>query len=437
MENSKFEYLNGQENINFNILPSFINTDLDPTLDKPTTHIRLTEKQLFHNYYLKIEKAQVDYLLSLQEAQKFLVSNRVTARKADFLLGIEGEQIIDYDSSDITQLQKLKDGTIQLLCPMANCNTETFKLRRHFKTCHSSLSSDAINYVVDIARVFARNKSSKTTPTTSQTSRSNRYRNTSLVNRKENYRQCVLCAKLCRNISEHLHSVHKLDRSLPIYQTYLNDCKDIPKLYTKQEKGMTVQLEGEELRNAIEEHGNEVEEETETLEKLRKLRSNLQTLKREKENGSTDLDDQISQAQIEYKKERYKDIRKYSEKSKSWKESFEKYLKMREINNPLRDSRMAIDVILPYESHASLTFEDLMDLHTLRRVLTTFKDKTGQTSITKIKYLKMFKKMLQFLICDIDSPEYKACNTEDRIKNGMILKEAEHENRRPNNHPSK
>lgn len=73
-------------------------------------------------------------------------------------------------------------------------------------------------------------------------------------------------------------------------------------------------------------------------------------------------------------------MRNYSKNTKKWKTSFEEFLKLREINNPARDSRMAIDVIISYETEKAteLSFDDLTDVRQLRIILSYFKDPQTQ-----------------------------------------------------------
>ena len=58
-----------------------------------------------------------------------------------------------------------------------------------------------------------------------------------------------------------------------------------------------------------------------------------------------------------YKRLRFRDKRNYSEQVKLWRDSFFEYLTSRKQNNPERAVRMAMDVVLSYESRdEELTF---------------------------------------------------------------------------------
>ena len=105
--------------------------------------------------------------------------------------------------------------------------------------------------------------------------KSKKYQNTDLVNKKNNYKECVICSKLCINMSDHIQKTHKVHRSHRNYDNYIENAKVIPKVYTKIQDGVRVQLRDTALEDAKEVYADLIGNQQTTLEKLKKFRKNL------------------------------------------------------------------------------------------------------------------------------------------------------------------
>ena len=57
------------------------------------------------------------------------------------------------------------------------------------------------------------------------------------VNRKFNYKECIICFNLVLNLSDHVQRFHKVKKSDPRYDNYVRDPPVIPLCYTKLEFG--------------------------------------------------------------------------------------------------------------------------------------------------------------------------------------------------------
>ena len=142
------------------------------------------------------------------------------------------------------------------------------------------------------------------------------------------------------------------------------------------------------------------------------------------------LKKELEKSQEEYKKLRYKDQRSYSERVLVWKNSFNKHLESRQQSNPKRMVNMAFDVLLPYENHtgSELTFEELSSAGTVRNILDHYKLKAGTSKASKIKYVKMFQRLINFLLQDVSSPERPQKELPNTmLLRGMKLKEVNYE----------
>ena len=261
------------------------------------------------------------------------------------------------------------------------------------------------------------------------------YQNTNHVNRKNNYKKCSICSKLCLNIAQHIKGVHKIGGDDSLYMEYIKNSKVVPKLLTKIEYGKPVELDGSELREAKLKHGKKLANESNTLAALKNLREEMGNLKTKLQEAKNKEEYDISkkllnEVEARYKTIRYKDTRNYSENVFKWKNEFVKFLAMRDYENPERGARMAVDVMLPFEKETGkpLSFQDLLNSGIVRSMLHSFKLHEAITSTSKIKYLKMFELMVRYLICDCLSPEKKMDETaEDLLIRKIRLDEDLHE----------
>jgi len=68
-----------------------------------------------------------------------------------------------------------------------------------------------------------------------------------LVARKSCYKECPICFNLYKNLSDHIFSLHKVQRTDVLYEGYITNPTSVPECYTKLENGKRVKLSGEEL----------------------------------------------------------------------------------------------------------------------------------------------------------------------------------------------
>jgi hypothetical protein len=304
---------------------------------------------------------------------------------------------------------------------------------------HVTLTAGQREFALKVARQLDKNKTFELSDTSvkvkSKLSKAN-YENTRLVNRKFNYKECILCDKLCMNISDHINGVHDIKRLNPLFQKYVCDSKVVPKVYTKLVDKKVVLLEGSELEQAQDIYGKKVYDQKHTLHGLTKLRKEMIEISDQIELSATDisieknLKEKLMSLDKEYKTLRYKDNRSYSPSMTLWKTKFEEHLHLREHFNPSRGSKMAMDVMLCYEKTMAspLTLKDLTNGVTLRDLLQSFRKSENLLSSTKCKYLKMFQMFITYLLCDCSSPERAPNeNNEDFLLRGMRLQEINHE----------
>jgi hypothetical protein len=104
---------------------------------------------------------------------------------------------------------------------------------------------------------------------TQRKSKPAKYQNTALVNRKHNYKQCVLCQSITINLPDHVKKVHDMNRNDPAYDKCVKEPPVIPKCYTQKKGTKTVLLEGDDLKAAKEMYEVDVVKQSGILESLK------------------------------------------------------------------------------------------------------------------------------------------------------------------------
>ena len=401
------------------------------TADSYNLPFRITEAQLEKMFIEKVAESQNKYFSSLDDAFKLWFRNIVYAKEMDAVFGKEGR---NYPGEE-NRRTVLSDGSVKLVCPMDNCTTETFKLKRHLERQHSHLTDSQKLFALSAARKIYRNTKLEGECEDSEAKKKkNSYSNTVLVNRKFNYKECTICSKLCMNIAQHINGVHKISRNDPSYIEYVQNSRTIPKCYTKEVQGKRVKLTSDELRDAEIEHASEVESQQRTLDELKIYRDKMKELRRIL-NESTgekkrDVEHELKKTEEQYRNIRFKEMRNLTTNVQKWSSSFRQYLEQREYHNPKRGTRMAIDVMIPFEKvrGVPLKYEDLVSGPTIRAILQQFKQVDSITATSKLKYIQMFNMLLRYLICDFTSPERK--NSESPVEvlaRGVVMKDIDHE----------
>lgn len=328
----------------------------------------------------------------------------------------------------LSVVKTLKDGTKQLECIISNCKVSTFKLRRHLVNMHPLLSEEQVKYALHMSRTFANNKSSvgpatdSKLPIAEDKPKVNRFTNTKLVNVKSNFKKCLLCHKLYRNISDHIIKTHKISKEDDSYKNLILNSNTIPRILTKCIDGVTVELEGEELASAKSTNGENLSSQIKTLNTLKHLRSEIEkiedSIKKETESANQlEMRAQLEKLKQEYKAERYRDNTNYTENVLKWRVSFLKYLEQEKHAEPRRAVTMAFSIFHSYETDENLilNFQHLLNAQLVRDILLKYCNSSATNSSTQTKYIKLFRYLVDFLTNHFDSPERNENSTYEEI----------------------
>ena len=377
---------------------------------------RVSLNGLIKSFVSDVSTFQKYYIDSVETAFRTLAVNFTKCSEMDEVIGnFEDPEL---DTSDLDIVETLKDGSPKLNCLVGNCRTSTYKLSRHLTDLHKNLSHEQIKYVVSMARIISRNKKavlprSKVCVKTKR----NVVNKTSLVSRKHNYKKCLLCEGLYLNLSDHIFKTHGVSRDNEEYSHLVKTPRVIPKIFTKMSGTKRVELEGEELEEAVREHGTEVEEQRETLNQLKSSREKIEEIKGYMKAAETKeeyekLKEKLSAAQDLYVSHRYRDNRKYNANMTSWYNCYLEYLTQKGCKSPKRVVRMAFDILICFQKNVKTEykFADLMDPRFVRQVVRNFRVTFSISYASKVKYVCEFQKLLHFLILDVDSPERKECS---------------------------
>ena len=115
---------------------------------------RVSSKQLINEFVDKIKIAQEIYKNSIENFIQEWKNNISMCSKMDEEFGEDYEGCVEDDAKVI----KAKDGSHLTKCPISNCATKTFKLRRHLRDIHPSLSENVQEFAIDISKKIERNK---------------------------------------------------------------------------------------------------------------------------------------------------------------------------------------------------------------------------------------------------------------------------------------
>jgi len=398
-----------------------------------TLQHQISVQRVLDSYVNMISTAQGEYKKSLAAAQNFLEANLYHAVTMQNMLGEPAEL-----SPRSTGTKRCKDGTLLLSCPVPKCFLQTSKLRRHFSSAHQELV-EHVDYLVEISRSMEKNIEKSAShgsepvspaPTTlpdAPKSNKNGRGTPNLLARKNNFKQCSLCSTLVINITQHLIKRHKLSINEDAYKLALKNSEVVPKCHIKYDEfGKPSKMDEAELNSISDTQVlAQLEEDKDNLKELKDLRDKIAAarLKMNENPISTArlaiLQGQIDNFQTQYKLARYADRRPYTEHTRSWREAWINNLTRRKLSNPQRQASMAMDVIIAYErsSGSRVSFEQVIKPRIIRCMLQEFINRNpNMKSSSKIKYIKCFQALLDFLLTDMDSPENEEDLDEEEMK---------------------
>lgn len=239
--------------------------------ERYTLTYRRTTEQLTEEYVTSIYDAQQIYRKAVSAADAKFLENAVECMKADNILGAPTA------TSDVrvTLKECLKDGTQFLPCPMVNCSSGSYKLKRHLEAVHSNLNEFQKQYAVEFSKKMSQNSFKIYGMPSTSIGKNPKRVTDNFSDRKHNPKQCKVCDKLVMNLSDHLVKVHKLDRLSPGFKETIRDSPTVPKCYTKIVHGHTVKLAGEELKEAKRAYDGTVDLQSSDLERLKHLKEKM------------------------------------------------------------------------------------------------------------------------------------------------------------------
>ena len=420
------------------LLPTSLFPDLSPVLCTEKNFLysldkRLTKTELIKYYVDEIKDAQNNYKRIVAQAESVLKNNLNACIIVDKALGDDGKNSISKYEAEVERSQK--EGCLRLTCPMISCEARTYKLKRHLASQHN-LTEENVQIGLRIANKIENNKINNPVHINElvEIKKTSVKRNsaTDMVNRKNNYKICILCGKLYLNMSQHVFKTHKINRNDEKYKHYVCDAEVVPRCYIKSENGVISKLENDELETAKQMYSTVVSDQTTTLNDLKTLRNQIsETEKSIKEACSKDkfkeMEEKIIKLKEEYNRKRFHtDIDKYSTLSK-WYDSFKTYLIYREHGDPKRCAKKALDCILPYQlrNEEDITLTHLLNPKIMREILYEFRKGSTTNETSKIHYIRCLQMLLNHLIFDINSPENeKEKNAEEMANTKMKLKQS-------------
>ena len=281
---------------------------------------------------------------------------------------------------------------------------------------HAELTDDAVTYAVKMGKVLVRNDKNflETSHSTKNKSTANKYKCTNLVNRKSNYKECIICKRLIKNMSAHVQEKHKIKKTDGNYKDCVYHCPVVPGCFVKFTNGVAIKMSQTEMDAIKDENEKVLTEQFKTNKSLKQLNEQIRDITK-KISSASDVDEieilksNLLKLKEEYALIRYKDLRQYPETLKTWKESYSSYTRnTTNSKNAEKIARAACDLILNYVQHhedIQLNSEFLLDGKILNEMLILQKNREDLVTDTKLKYLAYYKSFLTFIINNPTSPE--------------------------------
>lgn len=235
--------------------------------------VRQSADALTREYCKTVADAYSSFSKAVSAADEKFLSNITECSKADNVLGTTTSTSALEQLKPPSQHPPLKDGTKYLMCPVMNCSSGSFKLRRHIRSAHPHLNEYQINYGFQLARKLYLNDARDINVSQEVCAGKDARRKCTFNYRykKGNPRRCLTCNKLYMNVADHLINNHKLVRESAEYVHKLRNAPVIPKCYTKTVRGEIVELTGDELEAAKAMYDVTVQAQTVELQTIRKV----------------------------------------------------------------------------------------------------------------------------------------------------------------------
>ena len=365
---------------------------------------RHSGEQLKQTYLNKISEIHETYITSINKEFQNFTTNMPAALKMDFHLGTETS------AEHVTKAFFSTNKSLKI-CPILSCGNHIMKAKRHLESKHSELSEEKVKYAVQVSNLLSKNAHSENKILIS-TSKPNKYKCTNLVKRKGNYKECLLCKRLFKNMPSHITDKHKISKNLPNYKQLVTDCPVIPKCYVKVKENSVEKMTESEIEEVEASGAVNVLEQKKTNLELKELMEKIIEVGKEIKNCNEAemnvLKEKKLQLQNEYNKKRYKDLRQYPSTLKKWKDCFSEYQnKTKKNKNCEKIARAAADIILNHfdTRETTLDLNSLLDGKITNDRLVLFTARDDLVSDTKCKYLTYYKVFVNFICRNPSSPE--------------------------------
>ena len=223
------------------------------------------------------------------------------------------------------------------------------------------------------------------------------------------------------NISDHIQHRHQIDKDDERYGNYIKSSKVIPLVFTTKIRGVITKLTGKELEIAQAKHQQQIDDQDRKLKEMNDVRKEL--------SGSN-----LSSEKQMVLNKKMNDIRHNKSvinhpKIDDWQSSFTSFLKSREYNDPKKNLMMAFTVLQSgFDLSEKISLQELLNPRIIRNTLINFKQHETTNSTSKIKYIKSFQLLIDFITTDIDSPEYlNISDPIEKVARGVDLNQIKHE----------
>ena len=245
METLNIDFGGSEDYLPTHILKLEYKPDTDPHLTQADLNYsnsrRITAGDLLQQYTSRVLDAKSKFLKDVDDCYKKLQNDYPAAVRMDLIIGKEKFT----RKSSTTETKSTNSSSI---CPVNNCNARTARLKRHINAVHPEIKEQAISFAIKMGSILARNGKNLNNEPTNGTKRiSNKYKCTNLVNRKSNYKECLMCKKLYKNMCAHVQDKHKVKKTDANYKNLVYHSPVVPSIYVKYTDGVPKKMSQAEM----------------------------------------------------------------------------------------------------------------------------------------------------------------------------------------------
>ena len=382
--------------------------------DECTLKRRIAPHSVVDKFINDLDYFFSEHIRDLNTLKTEFENNFRHAVNVDNVLG-ECENVENEEQDQVKQLEKSKDGTVRLRCPINKCGAKVFKLSRHLKK--HNLNEEQRKLSFKISNVYARN--------TNLTELKINEHFEDFKNVKMNYKFCVICKSLMLNLCDHLRHTHGLLKDDQEYFNAMRSVTIIPACVVKKFGKANKLMSDAEIAN-LKINGSQITFPPSLFENVSMIREEIDR-KTLTELVPANLDVVMNMPSTS-KTSNFFFSSSTTPNFDNLKNIYMQYLTRLRRPNISQIIRTTFYILDDYSKRHSISCDQILNPKFISEILQEFLQKPSLTSTTKIKYICNFESLIKFLVKDSASPYFIVdASNEVIIGNNLRLEQVQRE----------